>query len=52
MSEADGLKRLTEYLNQTRKQAEQAVDCLNVRIKDLEQDREKFLGEVSEVEVF
>eukprot|EP00603_Paraphysomonas_imperforata_P006648 CAMPEP_0114439992 /NCGR_PEP_ID=MMETSP0103-20121206/15513_1 /TAXON_ID=37642 ORGANISM="Paraphysomonas imperforata, Strain PA2" /NCGR_SAMPLE_ID=MMETSP0103 /ASSEMBLY_ACC=CAM_ASM_000201 /LENGTH=46 /DNA_ID= /DNA_START= /DNA_END= /DNA_ORIENTATION= len=45
MSEADGLQRLTEFLNQTRKQAEVAVDCLNVRIKELEQEREKYLGE-------
>ena len=46
MSEADGLRKLTEFLNQTRKQAEVAVDCLNERIRELELEREKYLGEV------
>lgn len=45
MSERDGLKKLIEFLNQTRNQAEQAVDCLNVRINELEQERDAVLGE-------
>ena len=34
---SEGVQKLIEYLNQTRRQAEQAVDCLNERIKELEE---------------
>lgn len=75
MSQADGLERLTIFLQQTKKQviplsrtplfpssaslsvslcqAENAIDCLNIRIKELEalnetttQQAEKYLEEV------
>ena len=36
MSTSDGLQRLTEYLNQTRRQAELAIDTLNKRLLELE----------------
>jgi len=41
MSSSDGLKRLTEYLNQTRRQAEASIDILNQRITELEEVNEK-----------
>lgn len=38
MSESDGLQKLTAYLNQTRRQAEMAVDALNLQIEDLQKE--------------
>mmetsp|Transcript_3881 Transcript_3881/g.5336 ORF Transcript_3881/g.5336 Transcript_3881/m.5336 type:complete len:356 (+) Transcript_3881:16-1083(+) len=38
MSESDGLKKLTEYLNQTRRQAEAAIDALNVKIQEMKDE--------------
>jgi flagellar biosynthesis chaperone FliJ len=34
----DGLQKLTEYLNQTRRQAELAIDTLNAKIHELENE--------------
>jgi hypothetical protein len=42
MSESDGLHKLTAYLNQTRRQAEAAVDALNIQIKERENKNEKY----------
>ena len=36
MASSDGLHRLTEYLTQTRRQANAAIDILNTRIEELE----------------
>lgn len=33
VSESEGLKKLIEYLNQTKRQAETAIDILNSQIK-------------------
>ena len=44
MSESDGLKKLTEYLNQTRRQAETAIDVLNKKIDEMEQENNTCLG--------
>jgi hypothetical protein len=38
MSENDGLKKLTEYLNQTRRQAEAAIDALNIKIQEMKDE--------------
>lgn len=38
-----GLAKLTEYLNQTRRQAETAIDTLNERINELTQENERAL---------
>jgi uncharacterized protein YlxW (UPF0749 family) len=42
MSESDGLQKLTAYLNQTRRQAEAAIDTLNLQIKDLQNENELY----------
>jgi prefoldin subunit 5 len=41
MSESEGLAKLTEYLKQTRRQAEVAIDNLNGQIATLVQENEK-----------
>jgi chromosome segregation ATPase len=41
MSESIGLQRLTEYLNQTRRQAELAIDTLNNRLKELQDELDR-----------
>ena len=41
MSAADGLQKLTEYLNQTRRQAETAIDVLNKRIFELQENNDE-----------
>jgi len=38
-----GLIKLTEYLNQTRRQSEMAIDLLNNRIEELSQENERAL---------
>lgn len=38
VSSTDGLHKLTEYLNQTRRQAELAIDTLNNQIKTLQEE--------------
>lgn len=45
MSESAGLAKLTEYLNQTRKQAELSIDILNKKISELENENERLSGE-------
>ena len=40
MSASDGLLKLTEYLNQTRRQAEAAIDVLNSRIEEMKEENE------------
>ena len=50
MSESDGLHKLTAYLNQTRRQAEAAVDALNEQISDLRDENEKYALLVTKVE--
>lgn len=42
MSESDGLQKLTAFLNQTRRQAEAAVDALNLQIEDLRKENELY----------
>jgi hypothetical protein len=44
-SESAGLAKLTEYLNQTRKQAELSIDILNKKISELEVENERLSGE-------
>ena len=55
MSSADGLQKLTEYLNQTRRQAEAAIDVLNKRIFELQESNDELKLEAdrlrSEVEL-
>lgn len=50
MSESDGLQKLTAYLNQTRRQAEAAVDALNVQIASLRQENEAYEAICKELE--
>lgn len=50
MSESDGLQRLTAYLNQTRRQAEAAVDALNVEISRLQQENDAYEAICRELE--
>ena len=45
MSASDGLQRLTEYLNQTRRQAEMAIDVLNKRIIELQDSNNEIQAE-------
>ena len=45
ISESEGLRKLTEFLNQTRRQAETAIDALNVQVKQLSQDCDKYRDE-------
>jgi septal ring factor EnvC (AmiA/AmiB activator) len=42
MSESEGLQKLTAYLNQTRRQAEAAIDNLNVQIEDLRKENDLY----------
>lgn len=45
MSESDGLSKLAEYLNQTRRQAEQSIDILNAKISELANESEAISSE-------
>ena len=45
MSESDGLSKLAEYLNQTRRQAEQSIDILNSKISELVNESEAISSE-------
>lgn len=42
MAESDGLQKLTAYLNQTRRQAEAAIDVLNDQIAELKHENELY----------
>ena len=44
---SEGLLKLTEYLNQTRRQAEIAIDVLNSKISDLNTENEKLREEAT-----
>ena len=50
MSESDGLHKLTAYLNQTRRQAEAAIDALNVRIFELQAQNEQLVQQYDMLE--
>ena len=50
MSESEGLQKLTAYLNQTRRQAEAAVDALNVEISRLKQENDAYEAICRELE--
>lgn len=50
MSESDGLRKLTEYLAQTRRQAETAIDELNRQIVDLKKENEMCMQVVETLE--
>ena len=43
MSESDGLQKLTAYLNQKRRQAEMAVDALNLQTEDLQKENTSYV---------
>lgn len=45
MSESEGLLKLTEYLTQTRRQAEQSIDILNTKITELVNESETISSE-------
>lgn len=45
MSEQDGLAKLTAYLQQTRKQAEQSIDLLNTKIASLVDENDAVTAE-------
>ena len=40
MSQSEGLAKLTEYLHQTRQQAERSIDTLNERVREVEAERD------------
>lgn len=48
-SESEGLSKLTEYLAQTRRQAEISIDLLNNKIVELEQENDYKLGRINEL---
>ena len=45
-----GLHKLTEYLNQTRKQAEMAIDNLNAQVRDLNREKREVLHVAEKLE--
>ena len=52
MSASDGLLKLTEYLNQTRRQAEAAIDVLNKRIEEMKEENETCMNMIEKLERF
>jgi hypothetical protein len=50
MSEGDGLKKLTAYLQQTRKQAESAIDLLNEKISEMQEENGTCMEMISKLE--
>ena len=52
MSASDGLLKLTEYLNQTRRQAEAAIDVLNNRIEEMKEENETCMNMIEKLERF
>lgn len=46
----EGLKKLTEYLQQTRRQAEIAIDVLNERISEMQTENETCMDMISKLE--
>jgi len=51
MSESDGLKKLTEYLQQTRRQAESAIDVLNEKVSELQHENKLLNQMIEKLEV-
>lgn len=47
---ADGVEKLTAYLIQTRRQAEQSIDCLNKKIIELEKLCEEHKEKITQLE--
>ena len=50
MSENDGLRKLSEYLHQTKRQAEHAVDILNTKITELQLENDKYASSIMKIE--
>mmetsp|Transcript_25375 Transcript_25375/g.27736 ORF Transcript_25375/g.27736 Transcript_25375/m.27736 type:complete len:317 (-) Transcript_25375:171-1121(-) len=50
MSESDGLAKLTEFLKQTRRQAELAIDNLNSQIQILTRENEELKGSIAQIQ--
>lgn len=50
MAESEGLQKLTAYLNQTRRQAEAAIDTLNEQIAELKHENELYAQLCKKVE--
>lgn len=50
MSAGEGLQKLTEYLNQTRRQAEAAIDVLNNKIEELRQENDTCMNMIEKLE--
>lgn len=49
MSESEGLHKLTQYLNQTRKQAELSIDILNNKIIELNNENKQYQDIIQEL---
>jgi chromosome segregation ATPase len=45
-----GLQKLTEYLNQTRRQADLAIDTLNDKISEMQEENETCLDMIEKLE--
>lgn len=50
MAEGDGLHRLTEYLNQTRRQAEMAIDVLNRKVEEMKEENATCMKMIEKLE--
>ncbi len=50
MSESDGLAKLTEFLKQTRRQAELAIDNLNSQIQILTRENDELKGSITQIQ--
>lgn len=50
LREGEGLRKLTEYLTQTRRQAEAAVDALNGEIAELQETNKRYLQLIDQLE--
>lgn len=48
--EKEGLPKLVEYLNQTRRQAENAIDSLNVKVTELQSENDTCLSMITKLE--
>lgn len=49
-SDRDGLKKLTEYLNQTRRQATAAIDVLNEKIEEMNKENKTCMNLIEKLE--
>lgn len=50
MSESDGLKKLTEYLKQTKRQAEAAIDILNAKLAEAGEENNLLMQAIAQLE--